>query len=167
MLPIARAIEGSLGELVADALRQLDGVPEDDLNGWRPATGLHDINTFAALMTHLLGAAEYWTLEAVGGRALGRDREAEFRAQTTADDLRARAERWRENLRNVLADVSGADLARVPALSRRFSRTSAPGGDEAMTVADCLVHAVDHTATHVGHLHIQRQLWDAERGGGK
>ena len=166
MLPIARAVDASLTGLVADAFRQIDGVPGDDLNTWRPALGLRDINTFAALVTHLLGAGEYWTLEAVGGRALGRDRPAEFVAQTTSGDLRARADRWLAAMRELVAGLTEADLARVATLDGQFSPTSgAASHDVPWTVADCLLHAVDHTATHVGHLQIQRQIWDAERGG--
>ena len=46
----AAAIEENLRVMAEDALRQLEGVPEDDLNTWRPAVGLRDINTFAALV---------------------------------------------------------------------------------------------------------------------
>ncbi len=164
MIPIARAIEASLAGLVGDALRQIDGVPGDDLNTWRPAAGLEDINTFAALLTHLLGAGEYWTLEAVGGHDLGRDRDAEFRTQTTAAHLRDRADRWLSAVGEVLGGLTEADLTRVAALDRGFSPTSgAAGTPDDWTVADCLIHAIDHTATHLGHLQIQRQIWNDER----
>ncbi|MEJ7761754.1 MAG: DinB family protein [Thermomicrobiales bacterium] len=165
MLPIALAVEASLASLVADAFRQVEGVPGDDLNTWLPALGLEDINTFAALLTHLLGAGEYWTLEAVGGHDLGRDRDAEFRTHTTVHDLRTRADRWLSAVRELVGGLTEADLARVPTLNRGFSPTSGAAGTRSgWTVADCLTHAVDHTATHLGHLQIQRQMWNAERG---
>jgi len=31
-------------------------------------------------------------------------------------------------------------------------------------VAWALLHALDHTAQHLGHMQITRQLWDQERG---
>ena len=29
--------------------------------------------------------------------------------------------------------------------------------------AECIAHALEHTAVHLGHLQLQRQLWDAEQ----
>ena len=29
--------------------------------------------------------------------------------------------------------------------------------------AEVLLHALDHTALHLGHLQVQRQLWETER----
>ena len=160
MVETARAIEMVLDKLVQDALSQLDGIPTDDLNRWRPAQELGDINTFFALATHLVGAGEFWILHGAGGRPTERDRSAEFVAEGDPAALRARYDRWLGDVREVLAELTEEDLARVPDLDR--GRSS--GRSEGWTVADCLLHAVEHTAVHVGHLQIQRQLWDAERG---
>ncbi len=161
MMPFAQSIDGVLNLLSGQALAQLDGVPEDDLNDWRPALGLEDINTFYALATHLVGAGEYWVLHAAGGRDLQRDRPAEFRARGDLASLKARYEGWLSDAREVLSTLTEDDVSRI------FERDADPkSGSRAVhwTVADCLIHAVEHTGVHVGHLHIQRQLWNAERG---
>ncbi|MGH2561965.1 MAG: DinB family protein [Thermomicrobiales bacterium] len=157
MIPFAAAVEKCLKMLAEDALRQLEGLPSDDLNDWRPREDLEDINTFFALATHLVGSGEHWVLHGAGGRPVDRDRPAEFRARGSLDDVRARYDRWLAGCHEVLAGITEPDLAHdshLPEQDRRFP-----------TVADCLIHAVEHTATHVGHLHIQRQLWNAEQAG--
>jgi hypothetical protein len=155
MNPIFASIEHFLRKLADDALRQLDGVSQEDLNTWRPREHLHDVNTFYALGTHLVGSGEFWVLHAAGGRPLNRDRPAEFRAQGRLDDLRARYDHWLAECHAVLSGLTPEDLGRVVDLPE--------WEDDTWTVGACLIHAVEHTATHVGHLHIQRQLWDAEQ----
>lgn len=163
MIPTAASVEANLRIMAADALRQLEGIPAEDLNTWRPSSDLRDINTFAALATHLVGAGEYWVLHAAGGLPTSRERLAEFQATTTLDALRDRSDRWLDDCHTVLEGMTEQDLA------RRFIRQVDPakGYDREVdwSVADCLVHAVEHTAVHVGHLQIQRQLWDAEHTG--
>jgi len=154
MIPFAQATETFLTKLVGHALESISGVPDDDLNEWRPALGLEDINTFYALMTHLLSAGEYWILHAAAGRPADRNRPAEFRATGERMALIERADTWITDTRAYLETLSEEDLIRV------YER----GGSEPLrwTVAECIVHAVEHTAVHVGHLQLQRQIWNAE-----
>lgn len=154
MIPFAEATETFLTKLVGQALESIAGVPDDDLNNWRPSLGLEDINTFYALMTHLLGAGEYWMLHAAAGHPTDRNRPAEFRATGERMALVKRADRWIDDSRSFLATLTEDDLSRV------FER----GGSDPIrwTVAECIVHAVEHTAVHVGHLQLQRQIWNAE-----
>ena len=155
MTPFAAATNHYLHTLAADALRQLDGIPESDLNTWLPRDGMRDINPFFALATHLVGSGEYWVLHAAGRRPLQRDRDAEFLARGALGDLQERYARWLSAVDAVLADLTDADLGRIT--------DHLANQEHHLTVADCLVHAIEHTAMHVGHLQIQRQLWDAER----
>lgn len=154
MIPFARAVDTFLTKLVGQALEQISGVPDEDLNAWRPALGLEDINTFYALMTHTLGAGEYWILHAAAGRPTERNRPAEFRATGTHLALIERADKFVEDARAYLGTLTEADLERV------FER----GGKDPLrwTAAECITHAVEHTGVHVGHLQIQRQIWNAE-----
>jgi uncharacterized damage-inducible protein DinB len=156
MIAVAESIDRFLTKSAGEALAQLDGIPDDDLNHWRPQEDLADINTLYAIATHLVGSGEYWVLHLAGGRPLDRDRPAEFRATGTLDQLKARYDRWLAGSRDVLAHLTPDDLARSVDVPME------PGVP--WTVSDCLAHAVEHSAVHVGHLQIQRQLWDAERG---
>jgi uncharacterized damage-inducible protein DinB len=156
MTPLAQAILDYIDKVTTEALEQLEGIPDDDLNTWRPKLGLRDINTFFALTTHLIAAGEYWILHAAGGQWTDRDRPAEFRATGDLESLKARFAAWRADSEAMLSTLTDEDLG------RRFVR----GGDEPVdqSAARCLVHAVAHAATHVGHLQLQRQIWDAEHG---
>jgi len=155
VIPFAQATEAFLTKLVGQALEQIAGVPDDDLNEWRPLQGLEDVNTFYALMTHLIGAGEYWILHASAGRPSDRNRPAEFRATGSRIALIQRADTWMNETKDYLATLTEEDL------NRMFER----GGNDPRrwTVAECIMHAVEHTAVHVGHLQIQRQIWNAER----
>jgi uncharacterized damage-inducible protein DinB len=154
MIPFARATHSFLTKLIGQALESISGVPDDDLNDWRPALGLEDINTFYALMTHLVSAGEYWILHGAAGKPTDRNRPAEFRATGERMALIECADRWMTDTRAYLETLTEDDLTRV------FER----GGSEPLrwTVAECIVHAVEHTAVHVGHLQLQRQIWNAE-----
>ena len=155
MIPFAAAADFYLTRLVSYAFDQLNGVPETDLNEWKPRQDLADINTFYALGMHTVASGEYWLLHGAGAQATNRNRDAEFHARGSLADLRARFDTWLANSREVLRSLTEEDLGREVNVRDR--------PDEKFTIADCIVHTIEHTATHVGHLQIQRQLWDAEQ----
>jgi hypothetical protein len=93
---------------------------------------------------------------------MDRNRAAEFRSSGSIADLRARYDRWMAESAEVFATIDDATLASV------FEREANP--ERAMsaakrTRAECIAHALEHTAVHLGHLQLQRQLWDAEEAG--
>jgi hypothetical protein len=154
MIPIAAAVDEQLTKYAGEALEALEGVPANDLNEWKPKQDLADINTFFALATHLVSAGEFWLLHACGGRPTSRDRASEFIARGSIDELRARYAKWLGDSKEVLAELTEHDLGREVSVADR---------DERFILGDRLLHALAHSATHVGHLQIQRQLWDAEQ----
>ena len=160
MLLVAATIEATLASLTGDLLDALDGIPAEDLNTWKPAAARddrHSMNTFAVLATHALGAAENWTLIITGARAATRDRDAEFRAHTTLAALRTRRDAWLADLHTALETMTEADFAApIPASVIRGTGSGWP-------VLRGMIHAIDHTALHLGHIQIQRQLWEHER----
>ncbi len=158
--PMLPATLNMLNKLVGDIFQQLDGIPADDLNTWLPRDGMRDVNTFFALATHTVGAGEFWILEAAGGRSIDRNRSAEFNATGSLEHLRARCDRWLADSADVFATIDDATLAST------FERPANPerGMSAArLTRAECIAHALEHTAVHLGHLQLQRQLWDAEQ----
>lgn len=156
MLPATMVL---LRTLVDDIFAQLDGIPETDLNHWLPQNDMRDINTFMALAVHTVGAGEYWILEAAGGRPVDRNRAAEFSAEGNLPELRERYERWLEDTGEVFDQMDDATLASI------YERSANPErgmGAASRSRAECIQHALEHTAVHLGHLQLQRQLWDAE-----
>lgn len=161
MSAFGRAYETTLRTLVDDLLATLQGIPDDALNTWKPAAAHddgHEMNTFAAIAVHTVSAGEYMILHAVGGQPMERDRDAEFVATTTVADVEARYRRWLAGMHDVVAPLTDADLDREPA-SDRYQEWG-------WRVGEVLFHAIDHTALHLGHLQVQRQLWDFETGSG-
>jgi hypothetical protein len=156
MLPATMVV---LRKLMDDIFDQLDGIPEDDLNTWLPRDGMRDVNTFYALATHIVGAGEFWILEAAGGQLVDRNRTAEFKSSGTFADLKTRFDRWMDDSAAVLATIDDETLAsvyeRAENPERGMSATS-------RTRAECIQHALEHTGVHLGHLQLQRQLYDGE-----
>ena len=158
MNAFSAGLERHLSTLVDDIFATIDGVPDDQFNIWKPAAATedgHEINTFSAILIHVVSAGEFMTLHAVGGVPSNRVREGEFEATGILPEIRERYERWLNGMQTLLEGLSDEDLGRQTTEPRYQERD--------WTVADVLLHALDHTALHVGHLQVQRQLWDAER----
>jgi hypothetical protein len=159
MSAFTRAYELQMRALVHDLFATLDGIPEDAFNTWKPAAardGGHEMNTFAAITIHTLSAAEFMTLHAVGGALSNRNREAEFEATGNRNELQVQYARWLDALHLMLSTFTDADLDNTT-YSERYN-------ERGWKTAEVLLHALDHTALHVGHLQVQRQLWETERG---
>lgn len=153
------AMERHLTTLVDDIFAAVDGIPADQFNTWKPAAateGGHEMNTFAAILIHIVSAGEFMTVHAVGGEPSKRVREGEFLATGDLTEIRARYDRWLQGVHDLLENLTYDDLGRSTTEPRYQERD--------WRVADVLLHALDHTAVHVGHLQVQRQLWDAEQG---
>ena len=145
-------IASVLDNIGRDVLAQLRGLSDEDLN--RPLT-LPETNTLFALATHLVGAGEFWVLVVAGGRNIPRDRLAEFQASGSLADLTARYERWIAGLHEVLDALLPDQMEQRIDLSRYRSTSS---GSEKVSVREALLHAVEHSALHLGQIQITRQI---------
>ncbi len=132
-------------DLIAD-------LPVEALN-WRPITGSEDhaTNSLAVLATHIAGAEHFWIGEVVGRRPATRNRPAEFTTQaTSAQELCQLLEKTGAETRAVLAALDQADLDGTRQVD-----------DRTVTVRWGIVHIIDHTALHLGHMQLTYQLWMA------
>ena len=134
--------------LVRDLITDL---PVEALN-WRPTESAEDhaTNSLAVMAAHVAGAEHFWIAEAIGDYSHTRDRASEFVIQA-ADAL--------ELIRRL--DVTGAETRQV------FSRLGAADLNgtrevEGRTVAVRwgILHVIEHTALHLGHMQITYQLWN-------
>ena len=148
MLTILAEYLNRLESLHADLSRTFEGLPQETLD-WSPATGM---NSLAVLAVHTAGAERYWIGEVAGQDPSGRDRAAEFRTrQLTAGALKLRLDSALAHSQAVLEKLSLPDLD---------ATRTAPRDQNQVTVAWALLHALEHTAMHLGHMQIARQLWD-------
>jgi len=122
---------------------------------WTPS--IPETNSIAALVRHTMGSLEGWFARAVG-EPVQRNREAEFRARHTADELIALIEQSRAESRRRLAMLDGVDLSAL----RRYRRINATE-DEDLSVAWCVEHAIIHAGEHWGQIQLNRQLYAANR----
>ena len=109
-------------------------------------------NSPFAILTHCLGVMEYWGGEIVAGRAIVRDRPAEFRATGGVAELTQRAERARQQLR---ADITELDPFSPPRGSPRDRDSTLP---LARTQGGALLHIYEELAQHRGQLEITRDV---------
>ena len=128
----------------------LDQLPNEALD-WQPSPGM---NSIAILITHLTGAERYWIGDMALGESSQRVRSTEFEARNvTAVELKARLHNNMTYIHAALPKLTVADLA-VPKES--------PQDDQSFTVGWCLLHALEHTAVHTGHIHMIQHLWQQQ-----
>ena len=151
MDPFFKDYYDRLSELHHDLAATIDGLPIEALD-WAPGP---DINSLSVLVAHTAGSERYWIGEVAGEDQAGRDRPQEFETNgRTAEELQELLERTLAHSRMVLSGLSLDNLAeaRVASLQGR-----------SCTVAWALLHALEHTAVHLGHAHIGHQWWDQVR----
>jgi uncharacterized damage-inducible protein DinB len=113
---------------------------------------LPDANSPFGILTHCLGVMEYWAGHVVAGRAVQRDREAEFRAAGRIEDLLDRVSaQWTR----FLDDVAHVDPLAPP-------RGNVAAGDATLplgrTQGGALLHVYEELAQHRGQLEITADL---------
>jgi len=136
----------NLDNLHNDILKAIEDLPLAALD-WSPAT---DVNSINVLVIHTVGAQRYWIGEVIAGDPANRDREAEFKVHGLgAETLAQRLNDSFAYVRSALENLSLDDLA----ASRKLP-------DRERSVAWVLGHVLKHTATHLGHIQLMRQVWE-------
>lgn len=119
---------------------------------WSPGP---EMNSIAVLATHIAGSEDYWVSHMAGGNPTDRVRSAEFAVeQASAQELLIQLDASLDRSRSTLDQLSLDNLT--------TERISAPH-DRAFTVGWSLLHVLDHTGSHIGHMQITRQLWEQSR----
>jgi uncharacterized damage-inducible protein DinB len=141
-------------ERIEDLHRQVSGViaalPAQALN-WRPleAREEHATNSLAVLAAHIAGAEHYWMGEVVGRGERTRVREAEFTTVAKGPaELIGLLEKAAQQTRQVFSTLSDTNM-----------NDPRQADGRTMPVRWCILHVIDHTALHLGHMQITYQLW--------
>jgi uncharacterized damage-inducible protein DinB len=136
----------NLQELHTDVEKALDGLPPEALD-WSPKPGVNSIN---ALIVHLTGAQRFLFGEIIGGQDIHRDRDAEFLAKGLSPDELKQC--LSDNLTYISAVLEPLTLADLE--TKRILRA------HERTVGWVIGHAMKHTATHLGHIQVMRDMWE-------
>jgi uncharacterized damage-inducible protein DinB len=140
----------NLKELHEDILNAIDGLPQEALD-WLP---IDSANSLSVLIVHLVGAERYWFSDFVAGVPSGRDRESEFKVKNL--ELGNLTSRLRDSwsfAAQVLEALHVNDLETIRPSFRH---------EHDVSIAWALEHTLKHTAIHLGHIQITRQLWDMQ-----
>jgi len=134
-------------EIHTDLVKAVEGLPPEALD-WIPGAKTNSINV---LVVHLTGAERYWI-----GLALHsppeRDRDEEFKVHgLSAEELKMRLTALDDDTRQALMRLSLPDLETV---------CKSPRNDRTFTAGWCILHALEHSALHLGHIQVTRQLWE-------
>ena len=146
----------SVGNYLYFVDRALDGMTTtltelgDDLVVNRP--DLPGVNTPYGLVTHCLGVMDYWAGHVIAGRAVRRDRAAEFRARGTVAELIGQIDAARFRLR---ADLTKVEPSAPP---RNLPDPDFLGPDRALDQGGVLLHILEELAQHRGQLEVLRDV---------
>jgi uncharacterized damage-inducible protein DinB len=151
MLELFAACLKQLETLHADLNSVIVDVPVEALN-WSPGP---EMNSVAVLAAHTAGSERYWIGDVIARDDSRRDREAEFRTQAASTaELIARLEAALAHSRGVLGQLT---------LENLNEKRIAPSDQREVTVAWALIHALEHVATHLGHMQLMRDMWQTQR----
>ena len=144
-----------LTALHQDTLKAIDGLPAEALD-WTPLSNPSaDMNSINILVAHFCGAERYWIGDVSLGDLSGRVRAAEFQVRgMSVDDLIARINAATNYAKIAIEKLTLEDLA---------AERKSPRDGHVFTVSWALLHALEHTAIHLGHIQITRQLWDEQK----
>jgi uncharacterized damage-inducible protein DinB len=132
-----------LNTQVCDFVRD---IPAEGLN-WRPP--FKDVNSLAALASHIAGGQLSWIVEIIGHQVITRDREQEFEIIVSdAKELVDNITGIFEKVEGVLANLTDADLDEI-----------CQAQDLLVPVRWGIVHIIDHTALHFGQMQLMFQFW--------
>ena len=142
---VDRALDGMAG-----VLQDLG----DDLANRRP--DVPGANSPYVIVTHCLGVLEYWAGHLVAGRAVERDRDAEFTAAGPVSGLLTRIVAAKRTLRD---DLAAAD----PAAGLRAEPPPHYDLRPGITQGWALQHVYEELAQHLGHLELTRDFLRDQR----
>ncbi len=149
-------LEAIFDALLVDVFKDAHALAGDGLN-WMPAGT--DNNAFT-LAYHLLGSADYWIGEVVGGRPTGRVRAEEFNREGTLEELEARLRDVSASLRETLVTLPGTALLPAPIDLGRGLLSWGVVPPEGRSAVWVVVHDLCHIAYHLGQLDVIRGMWE-------
>jgi hypothetical protein len=139
-----------IGELWGHVKEMLDGLPQEALE-WRPIEGEGELatNSLAAMAAHVAGSGTYLIKEVIGRQPINRDREGEFATRgVDGPALKARLDASQAAIEKVLSPLTAAQMEE----DRKYR-------DRTAKVRWIILHVLEHTGSHLGHMQLTRQLW--------
>lgn len=127
----------------------IQGLSVDQLN-WRPfdQDSGSEFNSLAILVAHITGAEQFWIGEVVGCFPVHRNRDLEFKTiAQSINDLTQLLSQTSMITNKIFTNLSSEKLDEIRLVENR-----------PVPVRWAILHVIDHTALHLGHMQITRQL---------
>ena len=133
-----------------DGMLGITAMLGDELVNERPA--LPGANSPYAIVTHCVGVTDWWVGAMIAGRTVDRDRDAEFVASGTVEELGQAVDGLMQRMRRDLESIEPAEQIRQPELLPEAS----PARWWTQTAA--LIHTLEELVQHHGQLEITRDI---------
>ncbi len=140
-------------------LHQLENMPEMAMNWILPIPECHSLFDFA---TRFIETNEFWVQTVVAGQPLEQDPLlVELYRNGELAYLIARYKRWLSSLHEQLDNLPDSAMNMFIVLPKFYSHAL---GEGPVTVRDCLLYVVEHSALQSGRIQVMCQLYaDFER----
>ncbi len=145
----------TMNELRDQIKSVLEGLPPEALD-WKPTEGAGELatNSLGVIATHVAGSGIYLIKEVIGMKPVHRDRDGEFAARgADVSALKGRLDAAAKIIEEVLSPLSEAQMDE----DRKYR-------DRTAKIRWIILHVIEHTALHLGHMQLTRQLWLAGKG---
>lgn len=149
MNPVFDAYLDILQALHEGGRAQISGLTQEELD-WSPGD---EMNSLAVLSAHVAGAERYWIGDIVMGEDSSRDRDKEFATSGVSEDVLSSQMDSALDYAREAFELLGADQLAEVRISPRDGRER--------TVAWWITNLLEHTALHIGHMQITKQLLDS------
>ena len=150
-------------QFFADYLERLQSLHDDMQETFKelPQTALDwvpgsDMLSFSVIVVHTTGAERYWVGDIACQDPSGRNRGAEFEVKgLEAAELVNRLDKSLVYVKGVTENLLLDNLQEI---------RNSPRDDRKFTVGWAPAHTLEHTALHLGHAQLTRQLWEQQEG---
>lgn len=143
-----RDVLNRFGTLHEDVKHAISGLSVDALD-WTPSGETNSINV---LVTHLAAAEKFWAVDIALGKDSDRERPKEFLVRGLSEqDLIETLDSAMQTLELAFEGLKLTDLEQIRHSKQHQMDVSAGWA---------VLHALEHTAIHVGHIQLTVQLWN-------
>ena len=115
-------------------------------------------NSPYAILYHCVGCTNFWIGGLIAGRQVTRDRDAEFQAQGTVDDIRQAVGVLKNQLQKDIKYVQGDQPLAYPENLLSLKGGTTRQGFQHWRQGKALIHAYEELAQHHGQMEITRDI---------
>ena len=139
-------------DLHVEIMTLLEAVGSEGMN-WTPE--IHDVNSMYAIANHTILSQYWWIQENLNQEKIERNRPAEFKAR--AENL--------ESLRILYSEIETLTQNVLEEIPQEETQVLRQVRERQVTIEWIVLHVIEHTALHLGHMQLMKQLWESSLKG--